>query len=87
MIKTINKKDKVLSDRVRYKQKLARLRYKDLILKLHRQGKSYTQITDLINKRLKHTNLKIQLSKTTIYNIVKKYKGQTKWQIFYYLLI
>jgi len=77
-----------LSDGVRYKQKIAKLKYKDLILELYRQGKSYTQITNLINKRLKHTNLKIELSRTTIYNIVKKYEqitGQTKWQIFYCL--
>jgi len=70
-----------LSDGVRYKQKIAKLKYKDLILELYRQGKSYTQITNLINKRLKHTNLKIELSRTTIYNIVKKYEqitGQTK---------
>ena len=81
MVKTINKKDKVLSDRVRYKQKIAKLKYKDLILELHRQGKSYSKITNLVNKRLKHTNLKITLSRTTIYNIVKKYEqitGQTK---------
>ena len=77
-----------MSDGVRYKQKIAKLKYKDLILELYRQGKSYTQITNLINKRLKHTNLKIELSRTTIYNIVKKYEqitGQTKWQIFYCL--
>ena len=70
-----------MSDGVRYKQKIAKLKYKDLILELYRQGKSYTQITNLINKRLKHTNLKIELSRTTIYNIVKKYEqitGQTK---------
>jgi len=70
-------KDKGLEN-IRYKQKLARLRYKDLILELHRQGKSYAQITELVNKRLRHTNLKIELSRTTIYNIVKKYTGQTK---------
>ena len=73
---------------IRYKQKIAKLRYKDYILQLHQQGKSYSEITKLVNKRLKHTNLNITLSRTTIYNIVKKYKqitGQTKWQIFYCL--
>ena len=64
---------------IRYKQKIAKLRYKDYILQLHQQGKSYTQITELVNKRLRHTNLKIQLSRITIYNIVKKYEGQKKW--------
>jgi len=66
---------------IRYKQKIAKLRYKDYILQLHQQGKSYSEITKLVNKRLKHTNLNITLSRTTIYNIVKKYKqitGQTK---------
>ena len=64
-----------MNEGVRYKQKLARLRYKDLILELYDKGKSYTEITNLINKRLRHTNLDVTLGRTTIYNIVKKYKG------------
>ena len=64
-----------MNDGIRYRQKLAKLRYKDLILELYNKGKSYTQITELVNKRLRHTNLNVTLSKTTIYNIVKKYKG------------
>ena len=57
-----------------YRKKLARLKYKDLILELHKNGKSIRDITDNINYRLARTNLKVTLSKSTIHTIILKVK-------------
>ena len=57
-----------------YRKKLARLKYKDLILELHKNGKSIRDIADNINYRLARTNLKVTLSKSTIHSIIKKAK-------------
>ena len=57
-----------------YRKKLARLKYKDLILELHKEGNSIRDITCNINYRLARTNLKVTLSKSTIHSIIKKAK-------------
>ena len=57
-----------------YAKKLAKLRYKDEILKLHEQKKSVREIEKIINFKLARTNLKTSLSKSTIHSIIKKYK-------------
>ena len=57
-----------------YAKKIAKLRYKDEILELHKQKKSIREITRAINYKLARTNLKTSLSKSTIATIIKKYK-------------
>jgi len=59
-----------------YAKKLARLRYKDEILRLHEQKKSVREIEKIINFKLARTNLKTSLSKSTIHSIIKKYKEE-----------
>ena len=59
-----------------YRKKLARLRYQDEILEMHKSGKSIRDIMQDINYRLARTNLKVTLSKSTIHSIIKKAK---KW--------
>ena len=61
---------------INYKKKLARLKYKDLILNLHKNGKSIRDITDNINYRLARSSLQVSLSIFTIHSIIKKEK---KW--------
>lgn len=57
-----------------YAKKLAKLRYKDEILELHQQKKSIREIEKIINFKLARTNLKTNLSKSSIHSIIKKYK-------------
>ena len=57
-----------------YRKKLARLRYQDEILEMHKSGKSIRDIMQDINYRLARTNLKVTLSKSTIHPIIKKAK-------------
>ena len=57
-----------------YRKKLARLRYQDEILEMHKSGKSIRDIMQDINYRLARTNLKVTLSKSTIHNIISKAK-------------
>jgi len=57
-------------------KKLAVLRYKDEILSLHKDGHSISAITQKINYKLVRTALKVTLSRTTIYNTIKKYKDK-----------
>lgn len=61
---------------INYRKKLARLRYKDLILELHNSGKSVRAITDNINYRLARTDLDVTLSVFTIHSIIKKAKNE-----------
>ncbi len=60
---------------INYKKKLARLKYKDLILEIHENGKSIRDITSNINYRLARSNLKVSLSIFTIHSIIKKAKN------------
>ena len=60
---------------INYKKKLARLKYKDLILELHKNEKSIRYITSNINYRLARTDLKVSLSIFTIHSIIKKAKN------------
>jgi DNA-directed RNA polymerase subunit F len=57
-----------------YAKKLAKLHYKDEILKMYEELVSIREITEKINYRLARTNLKTSLSKSTIAEIIKKYK-------------
>ena len=57
-----------------YRKKLARLRYQDEILEMHKSGKSIRDIMQDINYRLARTNLKVTLSKSTIHTIILKVK-------------
>ncbi len=57
-----------------YRKKLARLRYQDEILEMHKSGKSIRDIMHDINYRLARTNLKVTLSKSTIHTIILKGK-------------
>ena len=57
-----------------YRKKLARLRYQDEILEMHKSGKSIRDIMQDINYRLARTNLKVTLSKSTIHTIILKGK-------------
>ena len=61
---------------INYRKKLARLKYKDLILDLHENEKSIRDITNSINYRLARTNLKVSLSIFTIHSIIKKAKNE-----------
>ena len=60
---------------INYRKKLAQLKYKDLILDLHKNDKSIRDITNSINYRLARTNLKVSLSIFTIHSIIKKAKN------------
>ena len=57
-----------------YRKKLARLRYQDEILEMHKSGKSIRDIMQDKNYRLARTNLKVTLSKSTIHTIILKVK-------------
>ena len=59
---------------INYKKKLAQLKYKDLILDLHKNQKSIRDITYDVNYRLARSNLKTSLSIFTIHSIIKKAK-------------
>jgi hypothetical protein len=59
-----------------YAKKLAKLRYKDEILRMHQQKISVREIEKSINFKLARTNLKTTLSKSTIHQIIKIYKGK-----------
>ena len=59
-----------------YRKKLARLRYQDEILEMHKSGKSIRDIMQDINYRLARTNLKVSLSIFTIHSIIKKAKNE-----------
>mgnify|MGYP000402650736 CR=1 FL=1 len=61
---------------INYRKKLARLKYKDLILELHKNEKSIRYITSNINYRLARTDLKVSLSIFTIHSIIKKAKNE-----------
>ena len=60
---------------INYRKKLAQLKYKDLILDLHKNDKSIRDITNSINYRLERTNLKVLLSIFIIHSIIKKAKN------------
>ena len=60
---------------INYRKKLARLKYKDLVLELHKNEKSIRYITSNINYRLARTDLKVSLSIFTIHSIIKKAKN------------
>ena len=60
--------------KINHIKKMAQLRYRDEILKLHKNGLSLTEITKEINKRLIHTKLETKLSRSTIHKLVQKYK-------------
>ena len=61
---------------INYRKKMARLRYKDLILEMHESGKSIRDITQKINYRLARTNLGVSLSTFTIHQVIKKGKNE-----------
>lgn len=61
-------------ENINYRKKLARLRYQDEILEMHKSGKSIRDIMQDINYRLARTNLKVTLSKSTIHTIILKVK-------------
>ena len=63
-------------ENINYRKKLARLKYKDLILELHKNGKSIRDIADNINYRLARSNLQVSLSIFTIHSIIKKAKNE-----------
>ena len=63
-------------ENINYRKKLARLKYKDLILDLKKKKKSIRDITNSINYRLARTNLKVSLSIFTIHSIIKKAKNE-----------
>ena len=63
---------------INYRKKLARLKYKDLILELHKNEKSIRDITDNINYRLSRSNLEVSLSIFTIHSIIKKAKHESQ---------
>jgi len=59
--------------KINYLKKLAQLRYKGEILRLHEDGLSLSEITKIVNRKLSHTKLQVKLSRSTIYKIIKKY--------------
>lgn len=59
---------------INHKKKMAQLRYKDEILKMHSKGVSILQITKQINAKLSRTALKVNLSNTTISKLIKRYQ-------------
>lgn len=64
--------------RINHQKKMARYRYQDMIYKMHQKGKAVSEITKNINFRLARTKLKVQLSETTIRNIIKELKEKRK---------
>ena len=60
---------------INHRKKMAQFRYRDEILHLYHEKKSLNEITKIINRKLVHTKLKIQLSKSTIYKVIKKYSN------------
>ena len=63
-------------ENINYRKKMARLRFKDLILEMHESGKSTRDITQKINYRLARTNLGVSLSTFTIHQVIKKGKNE-----------
>jgi hypothetical protein len=63
-------------ENINYRKKMARLRFKDLILEMHESGKSIRDITQKINYRLARTNLGVSLSTFTIHQVIKKEKNE-----------
>lgn len=63
-------------ENINYRKKMARLRFKDLILEMHESGKSIKYITQKINYRLARTNLGVSLSTFTIHQVIKKGKNE-----------
>lgn len=63
-------------ENINYRKKMARLRFKDLILEMHESGKSIRYITQKINYRLARTNLGVSLSTFTIHQVIKKGKNE-----------
>ena len=59
-------------------KKMAKLRYKDEILKLHQEQISIREITKVINYKLARTNFKVSLSKSTIATTIKYFKKLEK---------
>lgn len=60
---------------INYNKKMAQLRYKDKIIRLHiYEKKSIREITKIINYSLMRTKLKVTLSKSTVATIIKEYK-------------
>ena len=63
-------------ENINYRKKMARLRFKDLILEMHESGKSIRDIAQKINYRLARTNLGVSLSTFTIHQVIKKGKNE-----------
>ena len=63
-------------ENINNRKKMARLRFKDLILEMHESGKSIRDITQKINYRLARTNLGVSLSTFTIHQVIKKGKNE-----------
>ena len=63
-------------ENINYRKKMARLRFKDLILEMHESGKSIRDVTQKINYRLARTNLGVSLSTFTIHQVIKKGKNE-----------
>jgi len=61
-------------DNINHKKNMGFLRYKKEILELHAKKTSVREITEIINKKLVHTNLKITLSKSFIFKKIKEIK-------------
>jgi hypothetical protein len=61
----------MLNLKANHVKKMAILRYKDEILKLHKQKASIREITKIINYKLARVTLKTSLSKSTIANVIK----------------
>lgn len=69
----------------RHLQKIAKLKYAELMLRMQHQGLSIREITKKINKRLKlskrfllENGVAVQLSKSTVANFLKQYKQKYK---------
>lgn len=58
-----------------YAKKIAKLRYKDEIIALHKQGMSLREIEQKINYKLARTRIKTTLSHSTISAIIKRYNN------------
>lgn len=63
-----------MNESVNYRKKLAKHRFQHLILEMHLEGKSISEIAKNINFRLVRTSLKVTLSDSTIRNIIKDLK-------------
>ena len=70
----------MVENKINYLKKLAKLRYRDEILQLHKNGLSLSEITKKINRRLAHTELNTKLSRSTIHKIIKKYTEDKHWK-------